>query len=93
MPGRLGELTADTAAVWLHVSAEEAVRRAGNQPHSRPLLEAKDALGAARELLQSRTPLYAEAAHEVDTEGFSVEDVSIRVLELLGLNEPTADTE
>jgi shikimate kinase len=93
VPGRLGELTADTATVWLYVSAEEAVRRAENQPHSRPLLEATDYLGEARELLESRTPLYAEAAHEVDTEGFSVEDVSTRVLELLGLNEPTADTE
>ena len=93
VPGRLGELTADTATVWLRVSAEEAVRRAGNQPHSRPLLQAADVLRAARELLESRTPLYAEAAHEVDSEGFSVEDVSTRVLELLGLNEPTADTE
>ena len=93
VPGRLGELTADTTAVWLRVSPEEAVRRAGNHPRSRPLLEATDALVTARELLQVRTPLYAEAAHEVDTEGFSVEDVSTRVLELLGLNEPTAGTE
>jgi len=93
VPGRLGELRADTATVWLHVSAEEAVRRAGTQPHSRPLLGATDALEAARKLLESRTPLYAEAAHEVDTEAFSVEDVSTRVLDILGLNEPTADTE
>ena len=93
MPGRLGELSAATVSVWLRVSAEEAVRRAQNQPRSRPLLGAMDALGAARELLRLRTPLYAEAEHEVDTESSSVEDVSIRVLELLGLNDPIADTE
>ncbi|MEE2845364.1 MAG: shikimate kinase [Gemmatimonadota bacterium] len=93
VPGRLGELSAATVSVWLRVSAEEAVRRARNQPRSRPLLGATDALGAVRELLRLRTPLYAEAEHEVDTESSSVEDVSIRVLELLGLNDPIADTE
>jgi hypothetical protein len=56
-------------------------------------LRVSDALSAARELLQVRAPLYAEAHHEVDTEGFSVEDVSTRVLELLGLYESTTGTE
>jgi shikimate kinase len=93
VPGRLRDLSADTATVWLRVSAEEALRRAENQPRSRPLLRVSDALSAARELLQVRAPLYAEAHHEVDTEGFSVEDVSTRVLELLGLYESTTGTE
>jgi len=93
VPGRLDDLSAHTVTVWLRVSAEEAVRRAGEQPCSRPLLSVSDALSAARELLRMRAPLYAEAQHEVDTEGFSVEDVSTRVLMLLGLNQPTTDTE
>lgn len=93
VPGRLDDLSRGTTTVWLRVSAEEAVRRAGTQPHYRPLLRGPDALAATQELLLLRTPLYARSEYEVDTEGFSVEDVSIRVMELLRLNEPTTDTE
>ena len=93
VPGRLNDLPAGTTTVWLRVSAEEAVRRAGTQPHYRPLLRGSDALAAAQQLLLLRTPLYARSEYEVDTEGLSVEDVSIRVMELLGLNEPATGTE
>jgi shikimate kinase len=93
VPGRLNDLSAGTTTVWLRVSAEEAVRRALTQPHSRPLLRGPDALSAAQQLLLLRTPLYARSEYEVDTEGLSVEDVSIRVMELLGLNEPATGTE
>ncbi len=92
VPGRLTDLAAGTTTVWLRVSAEEAVRRAATQAHHRPLLSGPDATAAARELLLLRTPRYAQSQHEVDTEGFSVEDVSTRVMELLGLNGPTTGT-
>ena len=92
VPGRLDDLSPGTTSVWLRVSAEEAVRRAGTQPHQRPLLRGPNALTAARELLLLRTPLYARSQYEVDTEGISVEDVSIRVMELWAWNEPTTGT-
>jgi len=92
-PGRLSDLGAGATTVWLRVSAEEAVRRAQAQSHDRPLLRRTDALRAVRELLLLRTPLYAKSQYEVDTEGFSVEDVTIRVMELLGLTGPTTETE
>lgn len=88
LPGRLSDLGAGTTTVWLRVGAEEAVRRAANQSHQRPLLSGPNPLGAARELLLLRTPHYAQSQHEVDTEGLSVEDVSIRVMELVGLDGP-----
>jgi shikimate kinase len=90
--GRLDELPSGTIAVWLVVGVEEAVRRVGAQPGKRPLLEGADPLAAARELLSIRTPMYARATHEVDTEGLSVEDVSILVMRTLGLNAAVADT-
>jgi hypothetical protein len=37
--------------------------------------------------------MYARATHEVDTEGLSVEDVSILVVRTLGLNLAAADTQ
>ncbi len=91
--GRLDELPVRTIAVWLVVGVEEAVRRVGAQPGKRPLLEGADPLAAARELLSIRTPMYARATHEVDTEGLSVEDVSILVVRTLGLNLAAADTQ
>ena len=93
VPGRLNDLPAGTTTVWLRVSAEEAVRRARTQPHYRPLLREPDILAGAQELLLLRTPLYARSEYKVDTEGFSVEDVSIRVMELVGLNQHATGTE
>jgi shikimate kinase len=68
-PGSLDALGPGTLSVWLRVSAEEAVRRAGQSPGERPLLAGADPLGAARRLLEARAPLYARAALHVDTEG------------------------
>lgn len=68
-PGNLEALGEGTLSVWLRVSAQEAVRRAGVAPGERPLLAGPDPLAAARRLLDERTPLYARAALHVDTEG------------------------
>ena len=68
-PGNLEALGAGTLSVWLRVSPEEAVRRAGAAPGERPLLAGPDPLDAARRLLESRAPLYARAALHVNTEG------------------------
>ncbi len=67
-PENLEALGPGTLSVWLQVSPEEAVRRAGATPGERPLLAGPDPLGAARRLLEARAPLYARAALHVDTE-------------------------
>lgn len=82
-PGRLASLPEGTTSVWLRVSAEEAVRRSRPRSGKRPLLAGPDPLGTARELLSRREPEYARAHLEVDTEGRTVEDVAVRVHQLL----------
>lgn len=68
-PALAESLGPGTLTVWLRVSAGEAVRRAGAAPGERPLLAGPDPLGAARRLLEARTPLYARAGLAVETEG------------------------
>jgi shikimate kinase len=82
-PGMLGDVPEGTFVVWLDVGAEEAVRRAGGDARRRPLLEARDPVRRARDLLQRRAPRYAEADWRVDTEHSSVDDVTARILEIL----------
>jgi shikimate kinase len=81
-PGRVRAVPPGTATLWLRVSPEEAVRRAGASG-TRPLLARPDALQEAQRLLANRHPYYAEARWTVDTERSSVEDVTTRVLEIL----------
>jgi shikimate kinase len=72
-----------TASFWLKVSAPAAVRRTSREPGVRPLLDGKDGLERASELLAERDPAYRQATWAVDTEHSSVEDVSARILEIL----------
>jgi len=87
-PGRLAGVPGGTATFWLRVSPAEAVRRARGQPGARPLLDGGDPLAAARELVERRTPRYAEARWTVDTEGSSVEDVTAGILDILAREFP-----
>ena len=87
-PGRLREVPPGTATVWLRVSPEEAVRRAGRRPGRRPLLARPDALQEAERLLAQRHPYYGEARWTVDTERSSVEDVTARILEIVVREHP-----
>jgi shikimate kinase len=83
VPGRLKELPETVLSVWLRVSPEEAWTRSRSQEVERPLLEVLDPVQAARELLERRSPFYAEANVEVDTEGRTPEDVAASILALL----------
>ena len=78
-PGRLGSLPDRTLTVWLKVSPEEAVRRAG-EAEDRPLLAGDNRLEAAAALLRQRASRYAAADLEVDTEGRTADDVSAEIL-------------
>jgi shikimate kinase len=82
VPGRLASLPSSTLSVWLRVSPEVAVARAG-AGGDRPLLAGPDRLSAARRLIESRTPAYAQATVEVDTDGRTPVDVSRTILALL----------
>ncbi|MEJ2185964.1 MAG: shikimate kinase [Gemmatimonadota bacterium] len=62
--------------VWLRLSAEEAVKRAGTDPIVRPLLSTADPLAAARRLLAARERDYALADWIVDVEGRAPRNVA-----------------
>lgn len=85
-PGRLAALPSGSVSIWLQVSAEEAIRRVESEPGRRPLLETEDPLKEARRLLAIRSPEYAEADAEVDTDERSPEDVTERILQILSRN-------
>lgn len=78
-PALRGRMGPGTVEVWLQVSAEEVVRRAAAHPGERPLLAGPDPLAAARRLLAEREPLYARAAHRVDTGGRTPDEVAAEV--------------
>lgn len=81
-PGRLEALSDDTVSVWLKVSPEAAVDRAGGGG-DRPLLAGPDPLERARRLVQERSPRYAAADLEVDTDGLSPIVVTEKILALI----------
>ena len=81
-------MPAGTATFWLKVSAETAVERANMGGVRRPLLEGPDPVATAAELLEGRTPFYGRARWTVDTEHSTVEDVSARILGILGREFP-----
>jgi len=88
VPGRWDEVPDGTVTIWLSVSPEEVIRRVGDSENIRPLLSCSNPLEKARDLLRERSDAYSQAEHKVDTDGFSVEDVSVRILEILQANNP-----
>jgi shikimate kinase len=81
-PGRLQRLPEGTASVWLRVSPEAVVARAGGGDE-RPLLAGPDPLARARDLLAEREHAYGAAQVAVDTDGLSPIDVTEKILALL----------
>lgn len=78
--GRLSALPSGTVSVWLKVSAEEAIRRAGSQGTPRPMLASEDPVGAAAELLRAREPFYSVADVALDSEGSEPQRLAVDVL-------------
>jgi shikimate kinase len=87
VPGRFDKIPDGTITIWLAVSPEEAIRRVRNS-ENRPLLSCSNPLEKARDLLRERSNSYSQAEHKVDTDGLSVEDVSVRILEIIEANNP-----
>lgn len=67
--GRMESLDPSTFSVWLQVTAEESVRRAGNDGATRPLLALEDPMAGARALLKRREPFYEKAEVAMNTTG------------------------
>jgi shikimate kinase len=78
--GALEQLPGGVCAVWLRVSAEEAVRRALASGQERPLLAGRDPLRIARDLLGAREASYARAAVHVDVDGRTPQEVAAAII-------------
>jgi shikimate kinase len=78
--------------LWLDVSAEEAVQRAG-RGSGRPLLDgAADPVAAARQLLDARRPFYKRAHASVPTMGYTPTHIVNELLLMSMVVGETAET-
>jgi len=76
----LEAMLAEARVLWLDVTAEEAVRRAG-KVSGRPLLDgAADPVAAARTLLDARRPYYQRAHAGVETMDYSPNEIVNQLL-------------
>lgn len=82
-PGSLESLPAGSAVVWLRVAPEEALRRIGGTPASRPLLAGDDPLAAVRELDRLRAGRYAQADRVVDVDNRTPDATAMEIYEWL----------
>jgi XRE family aerobic/anaerobic benzoate catabolism transcriptional regulator len=68
-------LRRSTATVWLRASPEDHWNRVVRQGDRRPMADHPQAMADLRALLSAREPLYAQAAHTVETSGLMVDAV------------------
>jgi XRE family transcriptional regulator, aerobic/anaerobic benzoate catabolism transcriptional regulator len=71
--------------VWLKADPENHWNRVVQQGDRRPMADHPQAMAELRRLLSAREPLYAEAAHTIDTQDLAVEEV-VRQAEALVRN-------
>ncbi len=77
-PQNMRELSHNGEIVWLKVSPETVLKRAGDFK-SRPLIDAKDPLNSIRKRLDERAPAYRSAPHAIDTDHVNAEDIVERI--------------
>jgi XRE family aerobic/anaerobic benzoate catabolism transcriptional regulator len=68
-PSTYSRLRRATISVWLRANPEDHWNRVVQQGDRRPMADHPQAMTELRRLLQSREPLYAKAAHTVNTSG------------------------
>lgn len=69
--------------VWLRADPEDHWNRVVQQGDRRPMADHPEAMAELRRLLAARRPLYAEAAHTVDTSGIEADEVLGRIESLV----------
>lgn len=70
--------------IWLRAKPEDHWNRVVRQGDRRPMANHPQAMADLRMLLAEREPLYAMAAHAIDTSSLTVEVVAAKINELLG---------
>ncbi len=70
--------------VWLRARPEDHWNRVVQQGDRRPMADHPEAMAELRRLLAVRAPLYAEAAHTIDTSGLDADGVARAIVALVG---------
>jgi XRE family aerobic/anaerobic benzoate catabolism transcriptional regulator len=81
-PDTYGLLRRTTLTVWLRASPEDHWNRVLRQGDRRPMADHPQAMSDLRALLAAREPLYASAAHTVQTSGQTVDAVVNEIVKL-----------
>jgi shikimate kinase len=81
-PKNMELLENESETIWLKVSPEAVLKRAGNLK-TRPLIDPKDPLNSIRRRLNERIHAYARARHVIDTDTLEPEAVVKKILSLL----------
>jgi shikimate kinase len=81
-PTNMKNLSLGAELVWLQVSPEMVLKRAGNLK-SRPLIDPQDPLNSIRKKLEERQPFYAVAPHRVDTDSMEPAQIVEKILAMI----------
>lgn len=84
-PDTWAMLKGETRTVWLRASPESHLSRVEAQGDFRPMRGRANALAELEAILAGRTPLYAEAALQVDTEQLDIDGAVERIVGWLGV--------
>jgi XRE family aerobic/anaerobic benzoate catabolism transcriptional regulator len=74
--------------IWLRADPEDHWNRVVQQGDRRPMADHPEAMAELRRLLSARRPLYAEAAHTVDTSGAEADEIVRQIEGLVGRYSP-----
>jgi XRE family transcriptional regulator, aerobic/anaerobic benzoate catabolism transcriptional regulator len=74
--------------VWLRAEPEDHWNRVVQQGDRRPMADHPQAMAELRRLIAARRPLYAEAAHTIDTSGVDTDEVVRRIEALVARAAP-----
>lgn len=81
--GRMESLDQTTVSVWLQVSPEVALERARRQGATRPLLEVREPLERAEDLIRKREPFYRQAHITIDSCTAGPDELAQRIHDLI----------
>src|SRR4029079_7909492 len=83
-PETFAALRQRALTIWLRADPEDHWNRVVQQGDRRPMADHPEAMAELRRLLAARRPLYAEAAHTVETSGADMDEVVRRIEGLVG---------
>ena len=83
-------LRARTTTVWLKARPQDHWDRVVAQGDGRPMKGRADAMSELEALLRARKPLYAKAAHVIDTSALSLDEAVARICASRGRHAPPA---